>query len=158
MTRATLLQMLPTGSDSDLQNPFFLRSFLYRLCYDFLVQTESRPAQKDMDTNTTHQILSYLNDHYTQEITLSSLAREFGLNSHYISTLISKTTHQNFREFLNSYRIEKAKKLLETTGLSITEIAYRCGFNTLRTFNRAFISFVGMTPSQYRIHQPLPLV
>ena len=78
------------------------------------------------------------------------LAREFGLNKNYISDLIGEVTHQNFRTYLNGYRIEKAKELLADSDLTVTDICYECGYSSIRTFNRVFWSMVHMTPREYR--------
>ena len=56
----------------------------------------------------------------------------------------------NFRKYLNLYRTEQACNLLRTTQKDISDIALDCGFQTLRSFNRAFKAATGLTPTQYR--------
>lgn len=146
----TLVRMIPRSDASDFPDQYYMRAFLYRLCHEFTHSVASRPARNDTDIRVGHEILSYINEHYTQDISLETLAREFGLNPHYISSLLSGITHQNFRAYLNSYRIEKAREMLRTTDLPITVIALDCGFETLRTFNRVFLNTAGATPREYR--------
>ena len=55
-----------------------------------------------------------------------------------------------FNDYINSLRVSNACKHLVKSERSITEISEMVGFNTLRTFNRAFIKQTGMTPSKYR--------
>ena len=54
----------------------------------------------------------------------------------------------SYKDFINSLRVEHACKLL-TKDISVTEVAYASGFTTIRTFNRAFLKHVGMTPRDY---------
>lgn len=53
-------------------------------------------------------------------------------------------------EYLNNRRITHACKLLETTKLNSTQIAYECGYNNLRTFNRNFLKYTNTVPSEYK--------
>ncbi|MBR4072612.1 MAG: helix-turn-helix transcriptional regulator, partial [Clostridia bacterium] len=55
-------------------------------------------------------------------------------------------------DFISNVRIEQAIFYIETTCLSITEISHKCGFGSLRNFNRIFKDRVGVTPSEYKRH------
>ena len=63
---------------------------------------------------------------------------------------MSNKLHIGFNDYINSLRVSNACKHLLKTDLSITEISEIVGFNTLRTFNRAFVKQMGITPSDYR--------
>ena len=65
--------------------------------------------------------------------------------------MMSAKLRMGFNDYINSLRVSNACKLLRKTDLSITEISERVGFNTLRTFNRAFSKQMGMTPREYRL-------
>ena len=56
----------------------------------------------------------------------------------------------NFCDYINSLRLVDAVNMLGNENASITEIAYASGFSTLRTFNRAFLKYYGVTPSEYK--------
>ncbi|HEU4470197.1 MAG TPA: AraC family transcriptional regulator [Flavisolibacter sp.] len=86
------------------------------------------------------------------ELSLSSLARQAGMNSTQLSRLINEGFGQNFNEFINSYRVravldelQKGKHQAQT----IMGIAYDCGFNSKPTFNRAFKKLTGKTPKEW---------
>jgi AraC-like DNA-binding protein len=70
----------------------------------------------------------------------------------YVSQIINESFRQNFREYVNRYRIEESKRLLVQPRqiLNITGIAYDSGFNSKSAFNRAFKKQTGMTPREYR--------
>jgi len=87
------------------------------------------------------------------ELNLSKLAKKVDLTPHQLSYVINTGFHQNFNNYINSFRIEKAKKLLSNTSLnnySILGIAYESGFNSKTSFNLMFKKITGTTPSQYK--------
>jgi AraC-like DNA-binding protein len=87
------------------------------------------------------------------DITLDKLATEVKLHPKKLSLVIKLHYHFNFYEFINSYRIEEAKRLLEdptAAGKTITDIYLEVGFNSKSVFNSFFKRNLGMTPSQYR--------
>ncbi len=89
-------------------------------------------------------------------ITLGKLAKNLSLTPHVVSQVVNEQMSLNFNDFINSYRIEEAKKMLSDTGMkniTIASIAYDSGFNTLSAFNTAFKKFTGLTPSQFRNKQ-----
>lgn len=84
-------------------------------------------------------------------LNLDQLAQQTRFNPKQISNLLKTYGQENFYHFVNRFRIEAAKNLLnKTPSLSITNIIYECGFNSKSTFNHSFKSMVGQTPSQYR--------
>lgn len=100
------------------------------------------------------QMTSYLDEHFSEKITLALLSSHFNMNSDYISSYFKKKSGMNFSDYLNSRRIAEAKKLLRTTDLSIGIISDRVGFSDYRYFNKVFQSYLHIAPSQYRIdHQ-----
>jgi AraC-like DNA-binding protein len=76
------------------------------------------------------------------------------MTPHALSQVINEQFSSNFNDFINSYRVEDAKKMLmdpEGRNFTIASIAYDSGFNTLSAFNVAFKKFTGVTPSQFRL-------
>ena len=95
-------------------------------------------------------ITRYLQKHLSEEMSLSVLADEFHLNPQYISRLFKNEIGVNFLTYLTNIRMEKAKKLLLSTALSITDVAERAGYTDYRVFTKVFKKTEGVTPSQYR--------
>jgi ligand-binding sensor domain-containing protein/AraC-like DNA-binding protein len=87
-----------------------------------------------------------------ETITLNTLAETLSIPPRYLSQLVNERLEKNFRDFLNSFRIEEAKVLMGKPELnrSLLEISMDVGFNSKEVFNRAFKKNTGMTPSQYR--------
>ena len=78
------------------------------------------------------------------------MARHIGYSPNYFSAEFKKETGVEFQKYLRNLRLDFAMKLLKLSRLSVTEVCFECGFNTLAHFLSAFKSFVGVTPSEYR--------
>ncbi len=96
------------------------------------------------------KVISYVAEHYTENITLSMLAKTFGYNEKYISHALHDLTGMNFRRILSFYRVNHAKRLLEKGSVSIATVATDSGFSALNTFHRAFKEVTGLTPTEYK--------
>ncbi len=102
-------------------------------------------------------LLDYMSSnelHKDHSITLGKLAKCLSMTPHALSQVINEQLSSNFNDFINSYRVEEAKKMLadpERKNFTIASIAYDSGFNTLSAFNVAFKKFTGITPSQFRL-------
>ena len=94
--------------------------------------------------------LSYMSEHYSQQITLESVATEVGLSPSYFSSLFHQVTGVSFREHLCAIRVEESKQLLLSTDYSLTDIAIAVGFADQSYFCKVFKKNVGMTPGKFR--------
>ena len=84
-------------------------------------------------------------------LSLKDISQELDLHPAYVSRAFSKYfDNLSFGEYIRKLRIEKAVQLLETTGMSLTEIAYLTGFSDQSHFNRIFKKHLGVQPSVYR--------
>lgn len=115
-----------------------------------LFQHQSPKQETENDERTIYGITRYLQEHLTEEISLSVLSEEFHLNPQYISQLFKSEIGVNFLTYLTNIRMEEAKKLLLTTSLSIAEISEQSGYGDYRVFTKVFKKSEGITPSQYR--------
>ena len=94
---------------------------------------------------------AYVSEHYADSnLSLNEISDYIGITSSYLSALFAEVTQEYFSGYLNTYRIEQAKQLLNTTGQTITVVGYKCGFNSVQSFCRVFKKVTGMTPNQYR--------
>lgn len=93
-------------------------------------------------------MLSYITEHFKEDVTLSGMAQSLGYEEHYLSRLFHSFFGMNFKQFVNEYRVNYAESLLSDTGKNcgITEIAYACGFQSVRNFNRAYKRITGHSP------------
>lgn len=113
-------------------------------------QIAHREPQLSEDTPLLNRIVAYIGEHLDEEITLSHLAQEFGMNAAYFSQFFKNKTGMNFHKYLTMQRISQAKQLLSSTERSITDIAAAVGIADYRVFSKAFKRQQGITPSEYR--------
>lgn len=129
---------------------FEIKSIAYTICASFF----NSVTLKDTDGNSDimHAMLSYLTENFNKDITLKEMAKNLGYEEHYLSRRFHKNFPFNFKDYVNQLRVNQAKILLEQTNQSITDIAYNCGFTSVRNFNRAFKSVSDVTPREYRLN------
>ena len=101
-------------------------------------------------SDTAYRIMRYLSRHFAEPLTLTELAKALSVSPSHLSHTFSRRLHTSFRAYVNALRADHACTLLRSTDFSVTRIAYECGFETQRTFNRAFLEQCGETPSEYR--------
>lgn len=92
----------------------------------------------------------YIAAHYGEKILLKDIAEQVYLNPIYFSICFKRTTGVNFVDYLNEYRIERAKEQLKSVKYSISQIAQNVGFSNIRYFTKIFKRYVGLTPATYR--------
>src|SRR5690625_411007 len=105
---------------------------------------------KDAFARGISESLDYIEEHYHEEISLQKVADAVHLNPSYLSTLFKDELKLSFTQYLTKVRIRRAKHLLITTDLHVTEIAEQVGYSTAKYFNKVFKEYVGETPSAFR--------
>jgi AraC-like DNA-binding protein len=103
-------------------------------------------------------VISRLNDlmeyeklYMDSELTLGELSRRLGITTHQLSEIMNRGLSGNFKQYINSLRVEAAKKMLSEGDRTVLAIAFDCGFNSKASFNSVFSKVTGMTPSEYRM-------
>ncbi|WP_110931922.1 AraC family transcriptional regulator [Paenibacillus bouchesdurhonensis] len=96
------------------------------------------------------EIVRYINEHYTEELSLHLLADKFYISPYYLSRYFKKATGFTYVEYVNSVRIKEAKKLLEHSSMKVNLIARRVGFGSVTHFGRVFKEVTGNAPLYYR--------
>ncbi|WP_088102970.1 helix-turn-helix domain-containing protein [Halalkalibacter urbisdiaboli] len=116
--------------------------------FDEIMQYLTQPTFQTNDYG--ERILSYLDEHYCEEIDFEEMAAEIGISYSYMRRIVYEMTGQSLIDNLNLRRIEKAKEMLVESNLTITKIASELGYNNAQSFNRFFRKFEGMTPSNFK--------
>lgn len=104
--------------------------------------------QKNQDRILT--MMSYIQENFAEKLTLEEIADSAAVSTRECLRCFRAAIHQSPMEYLIEYRVQRAKKLLETTDLSITDIALGCGFNSNSYFTKLFHRSCGKTPNAYR--------
>ena len=101
-------------------------------------------------TSLFKKILAYIQEHDTEELSLTSLAEMYNISSSRLSTLIKKELGLSFSEYITARRMQKAKELLKDDSRSIEEIANAVGYHDYFYFTKVFKKTQGISPSKYR--------
>lgn len=96
------------------------------------------------------KITDYVDQHYEQEIRMEQLAALVGMTPNALSRFFKQHTNRSVSSYINEVRIGKATQLLTDSTMTILEISYKCGFNTISNFNRTFKSLKGLSPTEFR--------
>lgn len=117
----------------------------------YISQTEMTPMEKKI-----YSITGYIHSHYSEDISLEFLAKEFYISSCYLSHQFKEITGFTVTDYIQMTRVRNVQSLLINTRTPITDAASLCGFTSFSQFNRVFRKHIGISPSQYRReHQPL---
>ena len=125
-----------------------VRARLQALCAACLEQNALLPRLERETASLAHRLLEYTSLHFREEITLRSVAALLGYDPGYLSRCFHRLTRMNYRAFLNAYRVDHARRLIATGSYSMTEAALESGFQSVRTFNRAYREQTGHAPGQ----------
>lgn len=93
--------------------------------------------------------ISYIEDHFDSEITIAEMARRALMSVSNYSREFKKITGVGYKEYVSLVRLRKVTAAMKNERISISAIAYNCGFNSIRTFNRVFRGHYGITPGEY---------
>ena len=104
----------------------------------------------DHTTNRLEMVQSYVKDHFQEKIKLVDIASQLSMSEQAFSRFFSKKMNKPFFVFLNEYRINRASRFIFETDLQMSEIAYRCGYDSLPFFYKQFKKFKGYTPLEFR--------
>ena len=114
------------------------------------VAGEEEPEQEGAVSNSFIQdVLTYINNHYTEELRVGELAKHFSVSDSYLSHEFARLTNRSLYEYILYRRIMLSRqKMMSEDSLNV--IAYQCGFNDYSIYLRSFTKLVGMSPSRYR--------
>ena len=129
-----------------------IKGYLYSLIIEVLRLDEEREQIKRKNRLTTYvrNAISFVEQHYAEEIGVMDMAAECGLSESHLRRVFQENMNMKPVEYINKVRIDAACELIRKEPLSLEEIGCRVGYTTPSTFNRNFRKLTGMTPNQWR--------
>jgi len=115
------------------------------------LQDQPQESKKAMN-NAVQSSIQYLHQNYKENPSLTLTASIVNLNPDYFAHRFRKETGETYTEYLTKLKLEHAKKLLLSSGLSVTEICFASGFTSLSNFMKVFKKHTGHSPRQYARH------
>ena len=95
-------------------------------------------------------VFTYVDENYGSSISLQEISSVANFSEYYFTRFFKEATGMTFGRYINNYRVEKAAQLLKDTDDTITEVVFKSGFGSIKTFNRVFRQTKGCSPSTYK--------
>jgi AraC-like DNA-binding protein len=118
--------------------------------YRLLSNVQLQGFDDDASLEQINAIVSRIMEHLSQPLSLADVSHELGMSESRFSRFFRRATGNNFVDFVNRVRINRACQLLMESDRYIAHICFEVGFNNLANFNRRFLEIKGMTPSEFR--------
>ena len=122
--------------------------FLRHLPLEKVSPLEKSKHRKKLDR--LEQVFKFVEENYARPLTLREVAEVANFSVYHFTRFFKDITGMTFLQYLNSYRISKAVNDLAKSEDSITEVAFRSGFESIKTFNRVFKQLKGCSPTEYK--------
>ena len=122
---------------------------LYSLCAIF-EKNASYCLRENIQNDLLLKIFRFVENEFPNDCSLKALSNAVGYEYTYLSRFFKNTVGSSFISYVNHYRLSQACYMMETSDRSILQCALDCGYANIRSFNRNFISFYGMTPTEYK--------
>ncbi|MGI6254422.1 MAG: AraC family transcriptional regulator [Acutalibacter sp.] len=133
------------GADCPVQERFWHT----KECFLATAASYDSVKQDHHTDNLVEKIQRYLQDHFTdQQLSLTSAAEEFHITEPYLSRIFKQGTGENFSKYVERLRMEKAKELISTGGIKLSEVAQQVGYNSPQVFRRVYKKNFGVSPSE----------
>ena len=129
-----------------------MQSLLLKLIYILRRESTERIASyipKSGNRSVIEQTVSYIRDNPTADLSLQALARKAKFSPVYFHKLFKASTGKTLHEYVEEQKIKKAIDIMVSTDLTLTQIAYECGFSSQSYFNSAFKKKMNLTPREY---------
>ena len=144
-----LLKMTEQSGNTDEISVKTVYGYLTAALGEIIAKLKLRHIE-DYNADVVQKVLSYCSEHFCEEITIESISKALYISKSYVTKVFSSKLKFPFREYINTLRISKAKKLLLETDKKIIEIMYDCGFRNQSSFNRIFSDMCDTDPRSYR--------
>ena len=132
-----------------------VKGYLFLMFYALSSEGISTPLPDRKRLEKLKAVISYVEEHYAQPITIEEMAALCYFSKSYFMKFFKESMGMSFVTYLNDYRLEAAAKLLPITDDNVLDIANACGFDNLSYFNRSFKKKYGITPGKYRTQRIL---
>lgn len=111
---------------------------------------KANPVDKKGKCGLVADVLDFLSENFTRDITLNSVAKRFNVTPQYLSSVFKKSNSITFIKQLTDMRLKYAASLLTDENLNVTETCFACGYNNISNFIRAFTRYYGVSPKNFK--------
>ena len=150
-------QMKDLGGADELRRfeEYQLEDFLYAdeletWVLEYFRAYEEREEQPDAHSQLVDKAIAYVKSHYPEEITLQNLSKKLFISPNYLGRIFREEMGCKFSDWLNHYRIDRAKELIRTTDQKSQEIGEAVGFSNYKYFSVCFAKYAGCSLRDYK--------
>lgn len=149
-----VLQIAKLANEKPKFNQLKIMNCLYSLFialyeYDY-VKIKTHSAVSDKNYLAVRDAIAYIEENYTQPLTVDELAFNAGFSKSRFMTIFKEYTNTTCKKFINQCRLESSRKMLRETDDTVLNIAIASGYNNISLYNREFKKAYGITPLEYR--------
>ena len=147
----TIFKQLCTCYDTGLdEEHLLLQSRVLELIYLLSSYTQDHAFQKNANhKETIERVIQFIKDHINEDLSLDAVAEYASFSPIHFHNFFKQSTGKTLREYVEEQRIQKAVNLLFSSNLTLSDIAYECGFSSQSYFSFVFKKRMGMTPREY---------
>ena len=149
-----LTAIYDTFYSGDVIKEPLMSKYLNDILTSFHLYSPINVMSKD-HTNIVEETISYINKHFTEDITVGHLAERAGFSQYHFIRIFKKETGLTPYEYIINIRINTAKYLLRNSQLSVKDICFNTGFSSESVFCSAFKKRLGITPTEYRTQEEI---
>lgn len=132
--------------DKDTSQLF--KNAIYQYCVvEYLEHVEKKEVSARRDILVFYNVMNYISDHYSEDLTLGSLAKQFNYSKCYFSGLFKQNIKTSFKKYLNTLRIQKSLEYLKVN--TVANVAYMVGYKSTQAYYSNFYQYMHCTPSEY---------
>lgn len=115
-----------------------------------LLEASGAAGSGTVGNSLVDRAIAYIQEHLTDRLTVETIAEHVGYSTGYFSHLFAGETGMSPYQFVVRSRVERAQQLLQTTRLTVQDVAFQCGFNSAANFCYTFRRFTGESPHEFR--------
>lgn len=151
MACADIIEDLAWDILSHYNRQYYCVGNLYKIC-DYMIENAEHKEEPSIENSLLYvkNVISYIQLKYSEPIKIEDIADALGLNRSYLTRLFKDATGYSLQEYLLTYRMKIAAKMLGENKMSIADIAQNVGYGDTFTFSKAFKRHFGQSPSVYR--------
>lgn len=150
-TEQLIFEMLRECQEKQEGHLFYIKSLLTKLLIQIYRQSFQAPPEFDSPMHEkVSKVATYLNQHYQEKLTLTSVADKFYISPSYLSRLFKRVTGFHFGEYIQAIRMREARRQLIESNKKVLSIAESVGYLSIAHFNKTFKKLNGVSPTQYR--------
>lgn len=133
------------------EREYYCIGLIYQICDYMITYSKDKPI-REINNSLLYvkRVIAYIQLKYNEPVKIETIAFACGLNRSYLTRLFKDATGYSLQEYLLSYRVKKAQKLLTETDMPIQDIALAVGYGDSFTFSKAFKRQTGKSPRDYK--------